>query len=141
MIVNTTFKNDEIKKLINSYLGNSFSLLDRIKMNGIGSKRMMIAHTSPTFQAYLNKVSDINYANIELRPKGILVHINQQLKNFSWIIPYYKLHIYNANYFSIHAEGNFIRFRKNRLYVENKKFIEKLMATKNSFLNTDYYGV
>ncbi|WP_345739576.1 hypothetical protein [Winogradskyella flava] len=99
-------------------------------MKGVGSKRMIIDEVSPNMQSMMNVVSDINYANIELRPKGILVMINQGLKNFTWIIPYYQLVIYKVNGSSLHAQGRFIHFRNNKTFKENKKFFDKLLNEK-----------
>ncbi|WP_298419837.1 hypothetical protein [uncultured Kordia sp.] len=141
MVVNTTHKDKEVEKLIDTTVGESFSLLQRIKLKGIGSKRMIIHDVSPKIKQYLNKVDDLNYGNIELRPKGILIHIHKKLKNYSWIIPYYRLNIYTSSFFSIHADGNFIQFKKNKLFIENKSFIEKMVIQKNAVLNTtEYYG-
>ena len=78
----------------------------------------------------MNNVSDINYGNIELREKGIIVHINKGLKNYSWAIPFYQLHLYNTQTFSIHAQGNFVQFKKNNLLRENKSFLDKLVDLK-----------
>ena len=78
----------------------------------------------------MNTVADINYGNIELREKGIVIHITKGLKNFSWAIPYYQLHTYKTDGFSIHAHGNFVRFKNNKLLKENKKFIDKVIGFK-----------
>jgi len=91
---------------------------------------MIIDEVSPNMQTMMNRVSDINYANIELRPKGILVMINQGLKNFTWIIPYYQLVIYKVNGSSLHAQGRFIHFRNSKTFKENKKFFDKLLDEK-----------
>ncbi|QHI35714.1 hypothetical protein IMCC3317_10610 [Kordia antarctica] len=142
MIVNTTYTDKEASRLIDTHLGEQFTILQRIKLKGIGSKRMIISNVSPKMKSYLNTVDDLNYGSIELRPKGILIHIHKKLNSFSWIVPYYRLHIYTSAYFSIHANGNFIQFNKNKLFKENKAFIEKMIAQKNTVLNTtDYYGV
>lgn len=130
MILDSTYTDKKNDELINSIVGSKFSLWDSIKLKGIGSKRMIIEEVSPNIKQYLNLVSDINYSNIELRPDGILLHINKGLKNFTWIIPYYKLHIYRTNGFSIHAEGKFIRFKNNKLLKENKSFLDKLIGFK-----------
>ena len=130
MILNTTHHNPEHKQIIADLIGSSFSLVQKLKMNGVGSKRMIVDEVSPNMQSMMNKVSDINYANIELRPKGILVMINQGLKNFTWIIPYYQLVVYKVNGSSIHAQGRFIHFKDNKTFRENKKFFEKLMDEK-----------
>ncbi len=130
MLVETTYDNKENKELINDLVGKPFSLLQSMKMNGIGSKRMIVDEASPNMSSLINSVSDINYANIELRPKGILILINKGLKNFTWIIPYYHLVMYKVNGSSIHAQGRFIHFKNNKTFKENKSFFDKLMDYK-----------
>jgi hypothetical protein len=130
MIINTTHHNAEHKQIIADLVGNPFSLVQKLKMKGVGSKRMIIEEVSPNMQSMMNTVSDINYANIELRPKGILVMINQGLKNFTWIIPYYQLVIYKVNGSSLHAQGRFIHFKNSKTFRENKKFFDKLLDEK-----------
>ena len=130
MIYNTTHTNKEATAIFNDLLGTPYSFIKAIKMGGVGSKRMIIEEVSPGFLKYMNTVADINYGNIELREGGILVHINKGLQNFSWAIPSYKLHIYKTNGFSIHAEGNFVRFKNNKLLKENKKFLDKIIDLK-----------
>lgn len=102
-------------------------------MGGIGSKRMIIEEVSPNLDQYLNKVSSVNYANIEMRPNGILIYINKGLKNFIWIIPYYQLVFYKTNGASIHAQGMFIHFRNNITFKENASFLKKLLNVKLQF--------
>ena len=130
MIFNTTHDNKEDTATINSLLGKSYNFVTAIKLGGVGSKRMIIDAVSPGFLKVLNAVSDVNYGNIELREKGIIVHINKGLKNFSWPIPYYQLHTYKTEGFSIHAHGNFVRFKNNKLLQENKKFLAKIINLK-----------
>jgi hypothetical protein len=130
MIFNTTHRNKEDAATINSLLGKSYNFITAIKLGGVGSKRMVIDGVSPGFLKVLNAVSDVNYGNIELREKGIIVHINKGLKNFSWPIPYYQLHTYKTDGFSIHAHGNFVRFKNDKLLRENKKFLSKIIQFK-----------
>lgn len=135
MMYEVTYSNDEITQEIDALVGKSFSFMDRLKMRGIGSKRMMIDSVSKDFMMYLNTVSDINYANISLRPNGIIVYINKGLKNFAWPIVYYKLSVYNTQTFGIYADGNFIKFKKNVLYNENRYFIGKLLEKRIDYLS------
>lgn len=130
MIFKTTHTNRDAETTINDLLGKPYSFFESIKIGGVGSKRMMIDEVSPRFIQFMNTVSDINYGNIELRRKGIVVHINKGLKNYSWAIPFYQLHTYKTAGFSIHAQGNFVRFKNNKLLKENKKFIDKLIDLK-----------
>ncbi|MGE5943818.1 MAG: hypothetical protein ACM31G_05710 [Flavobacteriales bacterium] len=130
MILDTTYQNKEHDNLINDLVGKRFSFLQSLKMKGIGSKRMIIDEVSPNMKTYINTISDVNYANIELRPSGILIRINKGLRNFTWIIPYYQLVIYKINGSSIHAQGRFIKFRNNKTFKENKSFFDKLLDKK-----------
>jgi len=130
LVFNTTYADKKVTKSINDLVGKPYSFIQAIKRKGIGSKRMIIDEVSINLQAYINTVADLTYASIELRPKGILVHINKGLKNFSWAIPFYQLVIYKVNGSSIHAQGKFIRFRNSRGFKENKPFFNKLMALK-----------
>ena len=130
MILNTTHHNKDHKRLIADIVGDSFSLVQKLKMNGVGSKRMIIEDVSPNMKSMMNLVSDINYGSIELRPKGILLRITQGLKSFTWIIPYYQLVIYKTNGSSIHAQGKFVHFRDSKTFRENKKFFDKLRSEK-----------
>jgi hypothetical protein len=137
MIYNTTNRNKEADAIFDDLLSKSYSFFQAVKMGGVGSKRMIIDEVSIGFSKYMNVVSDINYGSIELREKGIIVHINKGLKNFSWAIPFYQLHIYKTNGFSIHACGNFVRFKNNKLLKENKKFLDKIIDMKIEN-NTNY---
>ena len=130
MILNTTHHNKDHKQIIDDLVGASFSLVQKLKMHGVGSKRMIVDEVSPNMQSMINEVSDINYANIELRPRGILIMITKGHKNFTWIIPYYQLVIYKINGSSIHAQGRYIHLRNNRMFRENKKFFDKMLDQK-----------
>lgn len=133
MILETTHADKKNDQLINDLVGKPYSLLEVFKMRGIGSKRMIIEDASPNFKPYLNAVSDTNYANLELRPNGILVRINKGLRNFTWVVPYYHLVIYKTNGSSIHAQGKFIHFRNDVTFKENKNFFDKLLDQKVAF--------
>lgn len=130
MILNVTHTEKDHKQLLSDVVGRPFTLLESFKMKGVGSKRMIIGEVSPNFQPYLNTVSDISYANIELRTNGILIFINKGLQNFVWAIPYYHLVIYKTNGASIHSAGKFIHFKNNKTFKENKSFFQKLMDEK-----------
>ncbi|PQJ72920.1 hypothetical protein [Polaribacter butkevichii] len=139
MIFNTTYNNREYDTESALLVGEKFSFLKRIKLGGIGSGRLMIKTISLKLNTAKQQFSEIQYGNIELRPKGIIVHFTQKLARCSWVIPYYRLVIYNAQFFSIHANGNCIQFTKNKNYLNNKKFINKMIDLKNDALNLSYY--
>jgi hypothetical protein len=130
VLYNTTHTNKDADLKINEVIGKAYTFFESIKLKGVGSKRMMVEEVSNDFKNIMNTISDINYGNIELRKKGVLIRINKGLNNYSWAIPYYRLHIYKTEGFSIHSQGNFIRFTNNKLLKENKKFLDKLLDYK-----------
>ena len=138
MILNTTYTNKDNDNLINDLVGNSYGFLRRLQMKGIGSGRMIIDNVSPKLERALLNGPDLNYANIELRPKGILVRITRRLDNFTWIIPYYQLYTYRSKGLSIHGQGEFLKFRNDRFLKNNKEFIKKMMDLKVIFTKDHY---
>jgi hypothetical protein len=94
---------------------------------------MIVDKVSPNLNPILNTVSDLNYANIEMRKNGILIHITKGLKNFTWAIPFYHLVLYKTDGISIHAQGKFIQFKKTKTFYENKNFLRSLLNEKIEF--------
>ena len=139
MVFDTTYRNKDYDQQSTSLVGKPFSFIEKIRQGGIGSGRLIINSKSPKLDLGKLKFEEIDYGNIELRPKGIVVHYTRGLERFSWVIPYYRLVIYNSQFFSIHANGNFIQFLKNKNYRDNKKFIDKMNCTKNDHLNLSDY--
>jgi hypothetical protein len=139
MLFNTSYINKDYDELSNHTVGKTFSFFKKLKMNGVGSSRLIIQGLSPNLEPKNMQAIDTNYANIELRPKGIIIHFTNRLDRYSWIIPYYRLIIYSTQMFSIHSNGKFIHFRKNKNYQDNKKFIGRMTDLKNTFLNLEYY--
>ena len=127
MILNLTYYNKENNMKIDEVLGFKFNLIKSLKLKGTGSRRMIIENFSSHFSKVKSDFNDIQYANVELRPKGIVVHINKGIENYGWIIPYFRLSIFSSNFFSIHSEGAFINFNKSKSLTENKHFIRKLL--------------
>lgn len=137
-MLNTTYKNEENELIIEDLVGKPFSLRKKLMMGGVGSGRMVIEEVSPKLELTLLNGQDLNYANIELRPKGILIRITRRLDNFTWIIPYYQLHIYKTEGLSIHGQGQFLHFRENQMLHNNKPFFKKLSNLKLDYMK-DYY--
>lgn len=133
MILNTTYTDKENEELINDLVGKRHSFWNIMRLKGVGSKRMIIENTSPNMLKYLSTVSDLTYANIELRPGGIIVHINKNRSSYSWAIPFYQMVVYKTGSLSIHAQGRFIRFRNDKLLKENKAFLNKMLEQKINY--------
>ena len=126
MIFNSTYTDKEKELEVEKLIGKKYSLFSAISFNGVGSKRLIIEETSPKFKKIIIQKNDLIYSNIELRYRGIIVYIAEGLNRFSWVIPYYKLVIYKTPNYSIHSDGNFIRFSNDLNFKENLKFFKKL---------------
>ncbi len=138
MIYNTTSSNLDYE-IAKKQLGKPYSLIQKIKGVGGGSGRMMIASLSEKLQSTKPQFDEIDYANIEWMPKGILVHYTNRLDRFTWIVPFHQLVIYNSSYYSIHANGHRMQLHKNKKYQENKKYLDKVIDAKNAYLGLEYY--
>ena len=133
MVLDTTYYNKEHKQLFDNFVGKPYTFYQALKRRGVGSKRMIVEKVSPNLNPILNTVSDLNYANIEMRKNGILIHITKGLKNFTWAIPFYHLVLFKTDGLSIHAQGKFIHFKKSKNFYENKNFLISLMNEKVQF--------
>lgn len=96
-------------------------------MGGIGSSRLVISDISEEYRKYLNAEHYISNANIELRPKGILLHFRHKLQVYSWVMPYKTLNIEGDGELKLSSNGKFIQFKSG---IE-PKFLEKLKLLKN----------
>ena len=134
-LYNITYKNKETEKEINAEIGKPFDLIEKLKLGGIGSRRMIIENFSEDIKNLALKVSGIQYANIELRPNGIIVHINQGIYTHAWTIPYFRLSVFNGDFFTIHGGGSHIQFNKEKSWKENKEFLQKIVKLKSEFVS------
>ena len=134
-LYNITYKNKETEKEINVEMGKPFGLIEKLKLGGIGSRRMIIENFSEDIKNLALKVSGIQYANIELRPNGIIVHINQGIYTHAWTIPYFRLSVFNGDFFTIHGGGSHIQFNKEKSWKENKDFLQKIVKLKSEFVS------
>lgn len=126
MIYDTSYSDKETTREIDNAVGKSFSFMERWRMAGIGSSRLVISDISEEYKKYLNAEHYISNANIELRPKGILLHFRHKLQVYSWVMPYETLKI---------EEGNEPRFISNDKFIQFKsgiepKFLGKLKSLK-----------
>jgi len=133
-LYNITYKNKETEKEINAEMGKPFGLIEKLRLGGIGSRRMIIENFSVDLKNLALKVSGIQYANIELRPNGVIIHINQGIYTHAWTIPYFRLSIFNGDFFTLHGGGSHIQFNKEKSWKENKEFLQKIVKLKSEFV-------
>ena len=127
MILDTTVHTKEIKEKMAELVGNPFGFLERIRLGGVGSKRMRIHSASEHFKGYFSKQADTIYCNIELRKTGIVIHFKKYQTVYSWLIPMESLKLDDNSFFTLISNEYSLSIVKDRLYQENKVFIERLI--------------
>ncbi|PWJ40186.1 hypothetical protein [Sediminitomix flava] len=124
MLYDVSYRDDNITRAINLKVGKPFSIWRRFKLKGIGSRRMVIHKISTSHKEKLHGFQDTIYSIIELRPKGIIVYINNGLQTLAWVVPFHLLTIQKARFISFHAEGQFIQYKSS--YANIKSFVDKV---------------
>ena len=133
MIYNSTYTDIEKDIETDNLVGKKYNLIKTIRLGGIGSKRLIVDELGVNFKKLIQQKNDIIYSNIELRKKGIIVYVVNGQKRFTWVIPYYKLVIYKTPSFSIHSNGNFIRYSNKLNHKQNLVFFKKILNHKFNF--------
>jgi hypothetical protein len=111
MLLNVSYNNPEIIRKIDAEVGKPFPLMERVRMNGVGSPKLFITSTSMEIYNLLTLDNNRNVCNIEMRPKGIIVGFRSLLDSFALVIPYYKLNIYKgkAEEYGIYRDHYFVK--------------------------------
>ena len=133
MIYNSTYTDIEKDIETDKLVGKKYNLIKSIRLGGIGSKRLIVDEFSLNFKKLIQQKNDIIYSNIELRKNGIIVYVVDSQRRFTWVIPFYKLVVYKTPSFSIHSEGNFIRYSNKLNYKQNLIFFKKVLDHKYNF--------
>lgn len=130
MLLNISYNRPKIKEKINKEVGKTFTLLQRMKLNGTGSPRLHITNTSIDIHNLMVLDSNANTCNVEMRPNGIIVMFRSLLETYALVIPYYKLHLYKgkAEEYSIYRDHYFIKVKANTPSIH--KFFKKILDYK-----------
>ncbi len=134
MLLDVSYNNKINTRKIDEELGKPFPLMERFKMGGIGSPKLILTDTSIQISNLMNLDNNRNVCNIEMRPKGIIVGFRSRLNSYALIIPYYKLVIYKgkAEEYSIHKDNYFLKFQAQGSDKAIHNFMKKLMETKQA---------
>lgn len=139
MIYNSTYNDIEKDIETNNLVGKKYNLIKSIRLGGIGSKRLIVEDLGVNFKKLIQQKTDLIYSNVELRDKGIIVYVVDGQKRFTWVIPFYKLVIYKSPTFSIHSDGNFIRYSNKLNHKQNLLFFKKILDHKYNFNKQNNY--
>lgn len=134
MLRNVSYNNQQITREINELLGPPYSMMQRLKMRGNGSPRVVVVEASKEIAELLTVDNRRHYANIEIRPNGIIVGFRSRLEAYALVIPYYKLVIYKgtSDVYSIYTDTTVMKVREVSSDRPIHKFMSRIMAHKNS---------
>ena len=138
MIKNVSYRNKKTEEEIEDLVGKSYSFLERIKMNGNGSPRLIVLNASEKILTLLEKDNYINYCHVEVRPGGIIVGLRSKLESYSWCIPFYKLFISQNNQgYRIYSDTEHVVVQSGKSNVG--AFFRKLMNYKKEYLEKENF--
>jgi hypothetical protein len=132
MLKNISYNNPKIIDEINNYVGKPYTILKRLKIGGIGSSKLIINSADSIIENLLKLDNNLNYCNIEIRPKGIIIHFKSLLETYGLIVPFYKLKIFKgkANEYSIYIDNFFIKV--NASEKNEHDFLKKILRLRAS---------
>jgi hypothetical protein len=134
MLKNVSYNDKQIRHEITDLVGMPFSLKQRIKLRGIGSQRFIITSASPEISNLLALDMNLNYCNIELRQKGIIIRFRSLLETYAWVIPFWKLNMFkNGNAYSIYADGHKMITKPAYNVKANERFLRKIQNLKAQY--------
>ena len=117
MLKNVSYNDDKTINEIDDFVGKPFSIFERLKIGGIGSSKLLITKTDSIINNLLELDHNINYCNIEIRPKGIILRFRSLLETYALIIPYYKLVVFkvDGDVYTFHIDHRMIKIKLNKL--------------------------
>jgi hypothetical protein len=133
MLYDTSIKDKDTKREIDARIGKAYTFFEAIRQGAIGSSRMEVVEYSKLFAKVMAQRKQTVFANLSLRPHGLMVIINVRLSNYSWVIPYHYLSIFKTNLLVIHGQGEFLKLKVEGN--QNKKILDKILARKNELFS------
>ena len=137
MLANVSYNNKTQRDDIDILVGKPFTLLQRIKLGGVGSPKLYVTASSKEVEALFLLDHNDNTCNIELRPKGIILRFRSLLETYALVIPYYKLTLFKgtSEEYSVHFEHHKVAISAQSEAV--RLFIKKIQQQKAK-ISQDY---
>ena len=80
MITNLSYNRIKVKILLIKLVGRPLSFIERLKLRGIGSNKLVITDASPEIIDLLKLDNNVNYCNIEIRKNGVVIRFRSLLE-------------------------------------------------------------
>ena len=130
MLANVSYNNKAQRESIDMLVGKPFTLVNRLKLGGVGSPKLHVVSSSKEIDSLFVLDHNDNTCNIELRPNGIILRFRSLLETYGLIIPYYKLIIFKGTgeAYSIHMEHHKVSISAKSKNVRD--FFKKILQQK-----------
>lgn len=137
MLANVSYNNKLQRDEIDALVGKPFTLLQRIKLGGVGSPKMYVTASSKEIDALFLLDHNDNICNIELRPKGIILRFRSLLETYAVVIPYYKLTLFKgtSDAYSVHFEHHKVSVSAQS---ESVRLFFKKIQQQKAVISKDY---
>jgi hypothetical protein len=138
MLLNVSYNRPKIKQQINDEVGIPFTLMQRLKLGGIGSGKLNIHSCSIQIHNLLILDNNLNVCGVEMRPKGIIVTFRSLLDTYALVVPYYKLKLYKgqSKIYSIYMDNYFVKVEAKEK--RNHEFLKKILNYKSDHFSSDF---
>ena len=133
MLLNLSYKDKKIKSNINKEVGDEFNFIEKFKLRGNGSPKLLISECSSNIDELLSLNNNIKKCNIELRKKGIIIRFRSLLETYGLIVPYYKLKIFKGKKDEISLYKDNFSVKLKIVGKDVKNFFKKLKEQKYKY--------
>ena len=133
MLLNLSYKDKKIKSKINKEVGDEFNFIEKFKLRGNGSPKLLISECSSNIDELLSLNNSIKKCNIELRKKGIIIRFRSLLETYGLIVPYYKLKIFKGKKDEISLYKDNFSVKLKIVGKDVKNFFKKLKEQKYKY--------
>lgn len=132
MILKTSQNQKKVRDNLDEICGKSFSLIEKINLNLLGSPKYLIKSISPTtFDLDFKNFSDLIYCSIELRKNGVAVYFRYKNEEYVILSRFNQItFISNDQTFDFQL-GNLLLNLKITDSKGHHKFISRLMKCRN----------
>lgn len=135
MVFDLTYDNRQANLEIDKLIGKPFGVFNIKRWSGIGSERLIVKSAEGKLGDIFKENFRQNFANIEIRPKGILIRVRYRLEVFAVAIPFGQLSVFKTdpNYFSLFGGTEKITLTNYQGRSFDQKFLNKILAAKAEY--------
>jgi hypothetical protein len=137
VLFKTSYSSKETKEAIEELVGKPFGVIERFKLGGVGSQRLLVEQADDDIDAIIKAQNTPPFTNIELRPKGVILWFRVKLDNWALVLPYYQISIFrNTTDITLHANKWKLKLIAANNLSLDLKFFQKLLQLKGEALNS-----